>query len=88
MQWVNMKQTTRLHDFFHPVVERAIAPCEATPIASQSLLIAGWKKSMRVRTMKKTTPQWLRRSVVRIQVANGMMRLFFHNGQARPVSGR
>jgi hypothetical protein len=44
-----MKQTTRLHDFFHPAVERAIAPCEATPIASQSLLIAGWKKSMRVR---------------------------------------
>ncbi len=43
-----MKQTTRLHDFFHPVVKRAIAPCEATPIASQSLLIAGWKKSMRV----------------------------------------
>jgi hypothetical protein len=43
-----MKQTTRLHDFFHPVVKRAIAPCEATPIASQGLLIAGWKKSMRV----------------------------------------
>jgi hypothetical protein len=48
----NMKQTMRLHDFFHPVVERAIAPCEATPIASQSLLIAGWKKSMRVKEKK------------------------------------
>jgi hypothetical protein len=45
---VNMKQTTRLHGIFRSVVERAIAPCEATPIASQGLLIAGWKKSMRV----------------------------------------
>jgi hypothetical protein len=44
-----MKQTTRLHDFFHPVIDWTIAPCEATPIASQDLLITGWKKSMRVR---------------------------------------
>jgi hypothetical protein len=44
-----MKQTTRLHDFFHPMIDRAIALYEATPIASQDLLIMGWKKSMRVR---------------------------------------
>jgi hypothetical protein len=43
-----MKQITRLHDFFRSVVDWTIAPCEATPIASQDLLIAGWKKSMRV----------------------------------------
>jgi hypothetical protein len=48
-----MKQTTRLpvrertqtglHDFFHPVIDWTIAPCEATPIASQDLLITGRK---------------------------------------------
>jgi hypothetical protein len=42
-QDVNMKQTTRLHGFFHSMIDRAIAPCEATPIASQGLLITGWK---------------------------------------------
>jgi len=52
-----MKQTTRLHDFFHPVIDWTIAPCEATPIASQDLLITGWKKSMRVRKMANRAEQ-------------------------------
>jgi hypothetical protein len=43
-----MKQTTRLHGIFRSVIDWTIAPCEATPIASQDLLITGWKKSMRV----------------------------------------
>jgi hypothetical protein len=51
---------TGLHDFFHPVIDWTIASCEATPIASQDLLIAGWKKSMRVR-FGVTTYQKLRR---------------------------
>jgi len=50
---VNMKQTTRLpvrertqtglHGIFRSVIDWTIAPCEATPIASQDLLITGWK---------------------------------------------
>jgi hypothetical protein len=51
---VNMKQTTRLHGIFRSVIDWTIAPCEATPIASQDLLITGWEKSMRV-NMKQTT---------------------------------
>jgi hypothetical protein len=39
----NMKQTTRLHGMFRSVIDWTIAPCEATPIASQDLLITGWK---------------------------------------------
>jgi hypothetical protein len=48
-----MKQTTRLHDFFHPVIDWTIAPCEATPIASQDLLIAGWKNPCALTCRKK-----------------------------------
>jgi hypothetical protein len=41
-----MKQTTRLHDFFHPVI---------------MFHITGWKKSMRIKSalfMKRGCPKW------------------------------
>jgi hypothetical protein len=38
-----MQQTMRLHGFFHSMIDRTIAPCEAPPIASQGLLVTGWK---------------------------------------------
>jgi hypothetical protein len=65
---LNMKQTTRLHDFFRSVIDWTIAPCEATPIASQDLLITGWKKSMRV--------SWQRTGALFVSSEQGMKNIY------------
>jgi len=50
----NMKQTTRLHDFFHPVI---------------MFHITGWKKSMRVSSMKRVMATLLLVSTCFMQTA-------------------